>query len=182
MTEKDRLDLFLKMAESSWKEYDTRRSYEWKINLALWAALGAIIGLSLKELSVDFSNYSTLILICMGSLSLVYIFWLRGLWKRNEHDQKKRHEFLQIVRSELGFKFTDRSLEERPGASGKWIFNHWSLGTQAFVTIFLSLAVWWVLVTTPHLTRIEGVQRSSSSDNSFMSSEETPIDSSAQVK
>jgi hypothetical protein len=45
MPDKDKVEFLLKLADASWRDYNERRSIEWKVNFGLWAALGAFAAL-----------------------------------------------------------------------------------------------------------------------------------------
>lgn len=38
MSDKDKVESLLKLADFSWRDYSERRSIEWKTNFALWLA------------------------------------------------------------------------------------------------------------------------------------------------
>jgi len=38
MSPKDRIDTLLALADASWRDFDTRRAFEWKVSIGLWTA------------------------------------------------------------------------------------------------------------------------------------------------
>ena len=48
-TDYEKIKVLTNLSEACWKEYDTRRSYEWKVSFGLWTSIGLIAGFSLKE-------------------------------------------------------------------------------------------------------------------------------------
>jgi hypothetical protein len=78
----------LRLADVAWRDSDRRRSYEWKVNFALWPALGALGGFFWKEETPHFSALEvigiSLLLVFIG-----YTYWFKwslGLWNRNYWD------------------------------------------------------------------------------------------------
>ncbi|MHC4340739.1 MAG: hypothetical protein ACYSX0_11080 [Planctomycetota bacterium] len=48
MHEKSGLDCYLKFYESAWVNFNERRNFQWKFNLALWGAIALTIALALQ--------------------------------------------------------------------------------------------------------------------------------------
>ena len=128
----------LKLADAAWREFDTRRSFEWKINFALWAGLAAIAGFAIKE---DF-QVGDYIWVFLGATWAVYIFiWQWGLMNRNRSNQSIAQFYWKRVQEHLG--------EELPGYLQPRIPRHrrsqlYSHGFQILVTFLFLFAVGYV--------------------------------------
>jgi hypothetical protein len=87
-TERERIRNALKLAEARWRDFDRRRAYEWKVNFALWAALGSFSGFLWKIDNVIDKRYAITVIILLIAFGLLYWFrWTVGLWRRNKYDQ-----------------------------------------------------------------------------------------------
>jgi hypothetical protein len=111
-----KLDTLIKLSEACWTEFDTRRSYEWKISFGLWTAIGIIIGFALKE-DVNHVIDMWLVTLVLVIIMAAYIWWHIGLRNSNKRDQDKRHAYFKVIHKEIDFwpdlnKITDDSLEE----------------------------------------------------------------------
>ena len=49
MTEKEKVDVYMKLFKEYLNRFDLRRSYEWKFNIALWTSILVWIGILLRE-------------------------------------------------------------------------------------------------------------------------------------
>lgn len=80
ITQKDKADICIKLAELAFKSFEARRSYEWKFSLSVWAT---IIGVAKVLEGKHLSIWVPII------ISFVYGFlWLRGLWVANFNDKE----------------------------------------------------------------------------------------------
>jgi len=157
---KDRVDGYLRCAEASWKDMDTRRVYEWKISLGLWTALGAFAAIMLRgeaNLSPCVMAPISLLLLLIGCLYVVP--WTKGLRERQLRSLNTFHYFLDRAEDALGTnsarkKFGDVLREEFAGKEAEEnlidILKHWAHGSQIIVTwIFVAVALlsMWIRVT-----------------------------------
>jgi NADH:ubiquinone oxidoreductase subunit 5 (subunit L)/multisubunit Na+/H+ antiporter MnhA subunit len=136
--DKNRIDTLLRLADFSWRDVDTRRSYEWKINFGLWGAFGLLAGASLRgDIQWPRSplfiwiTAAILILVC-----LVYIFgWIRGLYERQTRNQAHAHHYLDMVEEELQISTPRRKFQpQKP----RWPLFNWSVGSQIVITVLLA--------------------------------------------
>jgi hypothetical protein len=131
------------LSESCWREYDTRRQYEWKVNFALWAGFGIIAGFSIKE-NFELEKW---VWIIIAVVFCVYIVWQVGLRNSNRLDQSKRHFYDEKIRCQLKI-YLPEDLNNPPKTSSKFLLLNWSHGSQIFITgTFLILL--GLILTTP---------------------------------
>ena len=80
------LEVLIRLCEIAWTNFDRRRSYEWKLSLAIWTALTAFIALTLKgnlnqPPKLPFGVFAALI-VCLQA------FFLHRVKLANSADQK----------------------------------------------------------------------------------------------
>jgi hypothetical protein len=137
---KDKVDFLFRLEESSWREFNERRSYEWKINFALWAGLGTLSGFSIKE-NIQFS---WLIWLGLSLIFFVFLWWHHGLFIANQINKKSKGIYLDEIRNKIGLDFP-ADLNNRPKTAGKYFFTNWSQGTQIVITFLFLFLTGYVL-------------------------------------
>ena len=141
INKKDEIDTLIRLADSFWIEFDTRRSYEWKINFGLWISLATVSGFVIKE-NVQFNNYLVLIAI----LILVFVYstiWTMGLYKANRINKDTAYKLRKEAAIKVNFKLPEKDeKDEKPfKINYDKLLNYWSQITQIVITIlFLTLA------------------------------------------
>src|SRR5947199_4863876 len=134
MPDKDKVELLLKLAEVSWRDYHERRSIEWKTNFALWLALGTFGGFMFQHPTVLPSWIAFLTSFLLGCIFLVYTFlWRAGIQNGNRMDLDAAHHYWIQVDNELGTTLPE--VRTRPKAQ-KWQRTHLA---QVFVTLLFVL-------------------------------------------
>lgn len=88
------------LADACWKEFDTRRSFEWKVSFGLWTAIGIILGFTLKE---DINLPWWLVIPLLIFILAVYIWFHYGLRNSSKQDQDKRHAYIKVIQHQIGF-------------------------------------------------------------------------------
>ena len=88
IAEREKIRTALRLAEVAWRDFDRRRAYEWKVNFALWPALGAVSGFFWKGSQNLDAFPAVSISILLMIIGCIYWFkWSVGLWERNKFDQ-----------------------------------------------------------------------------------------------
>ena len=141
LTAKDRVAALTKLAESWWKEFDTRRTYEWKVNFTLWAALAAFAGLLLKGEAHFALTLAILLAIPILLINVVYVlWWTQGMHARNRIDTANAHHCWHLVEIELGLKDADtkHNVYQKPAEKEPY-WKNWSRGTQITITFLFTI-------------------------------------------
>jgi hypothetical protein len=89
MDDKDKVEALIKLADIQQKGFDKRRDIEWKVSLALWAAIFIGTGFLLdhKELKYDIF----LILIGYIVFCIIYFIWVGKIGNSHEIDKYYRN-------------------------------------------------------------------------------------------
>jgi len=100
MKDKEKIDTLSDLYNKAWSSFDTRRSYEWKTNFGLWAALGSILGFSIKEKNTFEDRYVWLVI---SIIAVAYVFiWTVGLFTQNRKDKDRmgyyQEKILRLLR------------------------------------------------------------------------------------
>jgi heme A synthase len=144
--DKELLEGCLKLADAAWRDLDKRRSYEWRINFALWTALAVFAGLGLKgeiDLASPFpllgqAGLLILLLLLLAFIGFVYIsWWTAGIQDRNKKDRLAANFYWNKIDEELktGYDKETRAAKEE----GWW--ENWSHRSQVAITlVFLIIA------------------------------------------
>jgi hypothetical protein len=135
-----KIDVLLKLAQAAWKSMDARRAYEWKMAVALWTALAALSGTSLRgEIHVDsWALYSASGLLILIWFIFVFV-WMRGLHQRNAWDRDLAEYYWIIVEADLALGASTPRAARRGTVRNTSMWRDWSHSTQIFVTTFLVL-------------------------------------------
>lgn len=153
------LETLMTLANSCWTEYDTRRSYEWKVSFGLWTAIGIISGFALKEdFLLPFSKGHIGLIVFIILLVVIfmgYYYFQRGLFTSNKHDQAKRHYYINNhIHPIVNVKHDDmtpeiRKLFEEPPiySAGKKVHQVWSHRNQIIITGTFILILICILVS-----------------------------------
>ena len=82
-------DIWIKQFEIAWNNFERRRSYEWKVNLAFWGAIGALSLFLLKEDFYKVSGRSFVILLLAAVIALiVHSFFLYSITRKHAIDKE----------------------------------------------------------------------------------------------
>jgi hypothetical protein len=145
---RERIRTSLRLAEAFWRDYDRRRAYQWKVNFALWSALGSFAGLSLKidqPLGIYWTAFAIVVLIFIG-----FFYWFRwsvGIMRRNVHDQQGAHYYWGRVDGDPSKDAPWPGRDDPPRAFDlEWkrlkqdslkVIMHWSHGSEIIFTLLL---------------------------------------------
>jgi hypothetical protein len=135
-----RTEMLFKLSETCWTEFETRRTYEWKVSFGLWAGLGIIAGFALKE-DITLAIPIWGIVLFLFLILLAYLWWHIGLRWSNKRDQDKRHEYYRIIHKNLGFYETGADVKidlfVTPEAKTIWqkLRRIWAHGAQLLITV-----------------------------------------------
>jgi hypothetical protein len=95
MEDKEKFEALIKLADIQQKGFDKRRDIEWKVSLALWAAIFIGTGFLLdhKELKYDICE------ICLGYFIffIIYVIWVGKMGDSHEKDKFYRNEHRKLA-------------------------------------------------------------------------------------
>lgn len=105
LTKKERCDALIEMTKIHRERLNSRRSYQWKINLALWSGLGLLAG-SIATGRDQLNVISSPWIWGSGSVVLMFIFTahLRFVWgiaTRNKSDKDLAKEKLDLAEDQI---------------------------------------------------------------------------------
>ena len=141
MPDKDRVETLLKLADASWRDYNERRSIEWKANFGLWAGLGALGGFVFQRQSPLTPWISVTASAILAIAFLVYtLLWKAQIQQRNSLDLNNAKYYWSEVDKELN---TQPPSPRSGDSADRWRPTHIS---QALITLLfvllVALAMW----------------------------------------
>lgn len=131
---KDEFEAWMKLAEFERKKFDTRREYEWKVSLGLWAA---ILGSFAVLKGIEISCWGAV--VCLAVPIGHYCLWLQPLQRRNDQDDVRANGFRDNASKAIK---PDVTLE--PQIARPW-YKRWSANFQAAATLALMWSVFLAL-------------------------------------
>lgn len=144
IAEREKIRTALRLAEVAWRDFDRRRAYEWKVNFALWPALGALSGFFWKGSQNLDAFPAVSISILLMIIGCIYWFkWSVGLWERNKFDQDTAQYYW--ARAD-GDPSSSRPLPRTQPGEKSWtnawndgwrVLGRWSHGSQIIITLIL---------------------------------------------
>jgi hypothetical protein len=156
LSDKEKCDVLLGLAESSWREFDTRRAFEWKVSFGLWTALGLLaLSLGRADLRLDVAG-KLAVTLCLLALVVVYVFvWSWGIYRSHTKNQEAVRCYCGLVEDVLGITtprrlppdkrcFWAKTPRQRPPDKHSFWVN-WSLMSQISATVLLAVIVGWML-------------------------------------
>jgi hypothetical protein len=154
-------DAFLDMSKHHRERFNTRRSYEWKVNLALWAGLG-VFGGTVARADVNLTLFQQCcIIVILLFVAMVYtLSWSRGVSESNDHDSRLGEAFAREAevlacggKDKLSAVYNSLIVvpsSKKPGASRKnpldsdrstWWWSNWSTFSEIVFTWCMVLLV-----------------------------------------
>jgi len=125
---KDYCDTLEQLRVASHQHYLSRQTYEWKMCVAIWTPLVAIIGIILTRPNVHIGILPFGIAsFCIFS---IHAIWQINLKKSNDLDMIKVRKYEEIINRLLGMEI---NIERK----GKLIFHSWSHFIYVFITFCL---------------------------------------------
>ncbi|MFQ5687973.1 MAG: hypothetical protein ACE5GV_15100 [Candidatus Scalindua sp.] len=104
------LDIIICLEKIAWDNFERRRTYEWKFNFSVWAALGALIGILLAKDAKIPPIEGCLILVPIAFalfIILGHTFWLYQLNKRHRLDKSIAIFYEEELKKKLDIKFAN---------------------------------------------------------------------------
>jgi hypothetical protein len=141
--ERERIRTALKLADDKWRDFNRRRAVEWKVNFALWTALGALAGVYWKTGRGEGLDVSAASMLSFGLILVecIYWFWSVGLWRRNREDQYDAYAYRHQAGGEAPKHQYVRSWKD-----ALQVLAHWSHGSQIYATgLLIVIAIFGVM-------------------------------------
>jgi hypothetical protein len=146
---KRRADILMSLAEQAWTNMDRRRSYEWKLSIAIWSALAAFAAILLRATLPNTGQlWLKVVILAMTSsvgvtAVVIHYIWCRWAMERQHFDRDLAIHTTSVVRGlvdcQLDDTFQKRSKNLR---EGRW----WSMGPQVAITTVLAIGVLGALI------------------------------------
>jgi hypothetical protein len=139
--DRDRLEILLKLADVSWRDFDARRPTEWRANLALWGGLGLFSGLVLKGEATVPGHLRVVVSAILVAIAVVYTFWwTRGMHRRNWQYRNDANYFWDRVEDALEVRSPRPRCSESPAPTH--FLKNYSHGSQVSITwLFVLMAI-----------------------------------------
>ena len=99
--EKNAADVLLKLKGSAFNAFESRRSYEWKVNLAIWTALAVLAGFALRG-QVTRTPRAGLIIAGLLGVVVLHAFFLIQVQIGHRADRKSEHQYENAINELLG--------------------------------------------------------------------------------
>jgi hypothetical protein len=132
MTDKDRIDSLMQLANFRLDRWKSRSDTEWKMSLAFW---GLLVGATIKLSAVNLGLWIPAI-VAFGYI----ILWVIPIWVRNFDDHVEAQRFIKQAEKVLtGAPTSPPTPEERIR------MVPWATIFQAITTIALVFYAWWVI-------------------------------------
>jgi hypothetical protein len=141
MPDRDKVEFLLKLADACWRDYNERRSIEWKVNFGLWAALGAFSGFVFQRQTRPPQWVALIASALLAFAFLVYTtVWKAEIQKRNRLDLNNARYYWTEVDRELG---TQPPEVRRIDSGEQWRPTHQSQALITFLFMLLAVLALW---------------------------------------
>ena len=156
-TDKDRAYLLLEISKMHRERFNTRRSYQWKVNLALWSALGLLSGtiaskgITLPIAPIGWALGGVIVALVLAS----YVYWQGRLAWHNANDRTQAKNVLTqcegIVEAKTnGYDTSETEVDsKRKGWKFRFDYSHFfQTVITAALLAFLAAAVCFGSIAT----------------------------------
>ncbi len=138
----DHIDALLRLADACWRDFDSRRTYEWKVNFGLWTGQALFAGLALRadtKFSITGWRIVEFSLILFFIVIVYSAVWSRGLRRRNRENMGDAHHYWDLAEQILGTQSTRlrRAVPKKP-----YLLN-WAVASQVLITLLFTLLDFW---------------------------------------
>lgn len=143
MTDKERIDSLIRLAEASWHEYIDRRAIEWKVNFGLWLALGTFAGFMFQQeavLPLWIAFVASLILL--GAFLIYTFLWKVEIQRRNQLDKEAAHYYW--IKADEALEIESPPVRTHQADQNAWRPTHLSQVLITFMFTFMAVMAVWV--------------------------------------
>jgi hypothetical protein len=139
--EKNRFDALETLRQAAWTAFTGRRSFEWKVCLALWAGIGAYIGTLLSGKVTPQTPHMWGATAAAVVIVLSHAYWIYGLARANELDKEQAFFFRDAMMAELSMEFPKDVIEKIATVKRGWhTCKNWNRYFQITITVLLAAA------------------------------------------
>jgi len=149
-------ELIQRQVEFNYMNFDRRRSYEWKLSLALWTVLVALVALSLRgEIQIEtIGSLKTVMVILSVSVLVIQFYFLSMILGANKLDKQKSWYYEKALNILL---HTDYETQQDPHSEelrsqikklrgSLWrMKGYWSCFVEIVITLLLLFIIFFVL-------------------------------------
>jgi hypothetical protein len=139
--DRNRFESIFQLYSHSWQQFNVRRTYEWKISISLWTALGlAIVGVVNAESIPEISGGMYILFSILLFVIMLQLIFIKGIARNHGYDRKIALHYQKFLHEISQTKFEEpleRVLEK--GRRNWGVFLNWSSILQIGVTIVLSI-------------------------------------------
>ena len=134
-----RFEMLQGLAGSAWRDFDSRRAFEWKIAISLWTALAAFLATVLTG-RIDLPPIVTIPVVAGAAavLLVMHVVFVRGIARANKINRQKQFFYEDQMNRMLNLSLPEEidKLVERAKRSHGKLWN-WSHSFQLLVTAML---------------------------------------------
>jgi hypothetical protein len=138
-----RAEVFLRQLEIAWQNLDRRRSYEWKLSLAIWTAIAAFIAITLQAGPAKTTFEGRLPLLALLGVFIILLQGLFLLFLRlaNGVDQARAHFYEDLLNETTGVcagRFAGTPVQVAINQIA-WAKGYWAIAAEVLITVCLLL-------------------------------------------
>jgi hypothetical protein len=143
--QKDRFHVISTLRTWTWDSFVQRREFEGKINIGVWTALAALIGILLSRgisiaHGVAFVKWGSVAFVV--ALTSLHVYYIRGLEKAQRLDRNSVHEYDELLEDEFGPFLSDSLKDARKGDKARRGFlKSYSHSFEVGLTLLLGLCI-----------------------------------------
>ena len=144
-TSKDKVELYLDFYRDFIALFNTRRNFEWKVNLSLWAAIALLAGGGLRKDVADLKINGYVFVGIHVALWLLYTFlWTAGVQGANRLDRRRGFAYKDAVEDFLAGRNPGLPVPKRPQEGRSSLRPSFAYGLGA---LFFWSPVFQILIT-----------------------------------
>ena len=138
-SEKNRFDALSILWKGAWDNFNHRRNYEWKYCISVWTAFSVFIASIISGKLIFKSIYILLGIIFIGGIiTILHIFFISGLQKRNKSDRDIAIHYERIMQYLSNSQFSEKLESDLRMGRLQWgKLRNYAPATQISITILL---------------------------------------------
>lgn len=137
MSEKERFDAFIRLADIRLTRWNGRRDTEWRISLVFW---GFLVAAAANRVPARLPGLF-LAVVLLGLVVAYYFFFVRPIQWRNEDDQHEAFKFARKAEDVL--EKQERTEEAAQEVREDQVRDPWAAVFQMATTVVIASYTWW---------------------------------------